>query len=220
VSLELDLTDTEISTVGTTTKQTIAKIEGGEDAVFSFSILADPEAQSGVVRVPLTITFTATDGEEIVQSETTGILVHSNPEVSVLLDRVSRSADGKEVAVLLRVVNKGLSQIKFAEIEVQDTDGYDVGSGRRSAYVGNIDSDDFQTAEFSVVPKGDTFELKANLKYSDALNKAYDVPVTIEVNAPPASGSSGASKLIWIAVAIVVVGGIFLWRRRSKKERR
>lgn len=220
VSLELDLDGTELSTLGTTTKQTVARIEGSGEATFRFRLVADPEAQSGVVRVPLTFRFTATDGTAVEQTETTGVLVHAAPELSVLVDRVTRSADGNEATILIRVVNKGLSQIKFAEITAQEGDGYTLGSGRRSAYVGNIDSDDFQTAEFTIVPDADAATFRGTLSYSDALNSPTTMPIEASFALPPKAGS-GPGGFTFVLIVLVLVGGFVLWRRsRAKKDTR
>ena len=220
VSLELDLADTTLSTLGTTTKQTVSRIDGTSDATFRFRLVADPEAQSGVVRVPLTFSFTTTDGTAIEQTETTGVLVHAAPDISVLVDRVTRSADGNEATVLVRVVNKGLSQIKFAEIIAQNGDGYTLGSGRRAAYVGNIDSDDFQTAEFTIVPTQDDAAFRGTLTYSDALNTPVSMPVEAQFSLPPKANGRSSTWIV-IVVIVLVVGGIILWRRsKPKKDRR
>lgn len=219
VSLALDLEGTSLSTLGTTTKQTVARIDGTSSATFTFQLVADPEAQSGVVRVPLTFTFMTTDGTEIEQTETTGVLVHAAPDISVIVDRVTRSADSKEATVLVRVVNKGLSQIKFAELTAQDGEGYTLGSGRRSAYVGNIDSDDFQTAEFIVVPTEDNAVFRATLAYSDALNTPVSTAVEAQFALPPkANGGPGVGTII--VLVLVVIGGIYLWRRNRAKNKR
>ncbi len=217
VTVSLDLADTDLATIGTTTKQTLPRIEGGAQTTFRFQLVADPEAQSGIARIPLTFTFMNADGTEVTQTETVGILVHAKPDVTVLIDRVTRSADEKELIVLTRIINKGLSQVKFAEVSVAAADGYTV-SGRTEVYVGNIDSDDFQTAEFTIKPTGETAALKGTLTYRDALNQPYSVPVQLSVVAPAKASSGGSGIIVVIVVAVLVVIGFVVFRRSRKKK--
>jgi hypothetical protein len=215
LTLALDLTNTDLATVGTTNRQILSTLDGGETATFRFELIANPEKQSGITTVPLTFTFANTEGKTITQSEKAGIIVHALPAVSVIVDRVTPLANSKDVTALVRVVNKGLSQIKFAEVTLENGDGYALSTGRRVAYVGNIDSDDFQTAEFVLTPRAAQGTLRGTLTYSDALN----MPRTLAVEAPvtfPISGRGGAKPLVWVVLVVLVIGGVIFWRRRAK----
>jgi hypothetical protein len=216
VTVSLDLTDTDLSTVGTTSKQTLARLDGNSETSFRFTLLPDPEAQSGVVRLPLTFTFLSTAGETITQTESAGVIVHAAPEVSVLVDRVTRDTTTNAADVLVRVVNKGLSQVKFAELTITDGENYDIVDGRDVVYVGNIDSDDFQTAEYSIASSSEMVTLTGVLTYRDALNQPFSVPVQVTVDMPAAT-NGGASPLVWVVLIVLVIGGVIIWRRRKKK---
>lgn len=216
VSISLDLDGTGLATVGTTSAQTLARLSGNSQQTVRFMLLAEPEAQSGVISVPVTFTFLSAAGTSVTQTETVGIVVHAPPEVTVLVDRVTRDTQTKELEVLMRVVNKGLSQIKFAELTLASSDEYTIANGRDVVYVGNIDSDDFQTAEYTLSDVSGQTTLRGTLTYRDALNEQFSVPVSVTMNAPPAA-SGGLSPLVWVVLIVLVIGGVIAWRRRKKK---
>ena len=218
VTVSINLADTSLATLGTTTKQIISRIDGGAESTFRFQLIADPEAQSGIVRIPLTFTFMNAEGTEVTQTESVGVVVHAAPDVSVLVDRVTASETGKDTVVLVRVINKGLSQIKFAELTLTSEEGYTL-VGRDTVYVGNIDSDDFQTAEFIVLASGTSATLKGTLTYRDALNEQYTEPVQMSLAVPVAAKGGSSLVIVLIVIAVVLVVGIIIYRKRSKKQK-
>lgn len=217
VTLSMNLADSVFAPVGSSTQQKIASLDGGEKHTFSFEVVTAPDAASSVYKIPLQLNFTTTSGVRLGQQETIGLIVHAEPELAVVVDEAELYDSSAEGTVLLRLVNKGLSEVKFVEITVLDGEGYEIGGNARTLYLGNIDSDDFETAEFAVEPTADEFSLNMNLNYRDSLNNRYNS--TVQVPLRTTENPEGGSNTWLLAIlAIAVIAGI-LWWRRSRKRR-
>lgn len=217
ITTSLTLDSSVLVPVDGTNQLRLDSIDGGKQATFSFPVIVQPDAASSVYTVPVTLSYTTTNGTTISQQQSIGVIVRAAPQLSVIVDTadVSKDTDG---TVLLRLVNKGLSQIKFTQITLEPGSGYDIASNAAAIYVGNINTDDFETAEFAIKPTADSFNLNLNVQYSDALNKEYNETVHLPIMTQTAQGK-GMSPLSIVLLIVVVLGGFFFWRRSRAKKR-
>lgn len=216
-TLSLGLDGTVFSPIGGATQQTLSSIAGGGVATYTFTIAADPKADSSIYRIPVSLNFTTNTGSQASEQDSIGVVVAAAPQVSLLVDQANVYSDGKEGTIVLKLVNKGLSQIKFAEVSLNDGTGYNVTSNSRTVYLGNIDSDDFQTAEYTLKPTATSFNLAATVTYSDALNAPYTQQVSLPITTQANPNKKSPVGII-VVVVIVLAIGIWWWRRSRKKR--
>jgi hypothetical protein len=218
LTVTLDLSNSVFAPLGSTNQQKIGRLEGGGEHTFTFTLIPEPDALSSVYRIPVNFTFSTNNGTRFVQQETIGIVVRATPELGVMLDETSLVEGDKQGTVTIRLVNKGLSEVKFTSVSVQPSEGYSV-SGSDTVYVGNIDSDDFETAEFTLKPTADTFTVQTQVQYRDALNNEYTQTFNVPVSAAEPEAKGMPTWLIVLIVIAVVLGAIILWRRMRGKKR-
>ena len=114
------------------------------------------------------------------------------------------------------------SNIKFLTARLQQTDEYVIVNSPES-YIGKVDSDDYETAEFqlSLTKKADdTVELPVVMDYRDGNNKAYSkgVSLTLVRHTPAELGTKSGGLGITIVVLLVIgAAGWFAWKRRKKR---
>ncbi len=218
LAVTLDLDGSVFAPIGSTNQQKIARLDGSELHTFRFRILTEPNAASSVYRIPVAFNYTQSDGTHQSQQQVIGLVVKADPELAVVVDQTNLYKGEGEGTVLVRLINKGLSQIKFAQADLLPADGYTIGGSSAVAYVGNIDSDDYETAEYTIEPSADSFTLKLKVTYRDALNNPYeellDVPVSVQ---PSQKGNS--LWPIYVLVLVVVLVGVWIWRRNTKSKR-
>jgi predicted PurR-regulated permease PerM len=122
-------------------------------------------------------------------------------------------------------VNKGLTGIKFVNINLKDSEDYDILSPKE-VYIGSVDSDDYETAEFKVYVKGfedSTLKLPLAMEYMDANNNPYQKDLELEFtvySAKKLGASSGSSLGTIIFILIILVIAYFIYRRWEKKKRK
>jgi len=220
VKVTLDLTGLSLTTVGGSTSKTIAQIGADETTTFSFSLLAYPEATAQATRVPVTLTYQDEQGNEQNQSESVGLVIGSAPELRVYLESTTLTKESPQGEIVVKFVNRGLSEIKLLEMELVSNDAVGTVAESPVVYVGNIDSDDYESADLTVKATEDEFILPLRVKYRDALNKEYtdeiNLPVTLQSKN---SHSSFPSWMVWLLIIVLAAAAVWYWRFRSKKRK-
>ena len=99
---------------------------------------------------------------------------------------------------------------------------------QKEVYIGNIDSDDYETIEFTlnVKSKDEVVKLPLELIYMDSTNKEFTQTKSISLRMFSKSDAQKVGmvekKSIGFTIVILIVavglGGYFWWRRKKKKE--
>ena len=120
-----------------------------------------------------------------------------------------------------------MSDIKFAYLSVSDIVGIRFIS-EKEQYIGDIDSDDFDSVEFKIYFKGDapsTINLPLNVRYKDSLNKQYaeEFSLPLRVYTKEQAIQLGLLKksniTTYVGVVIVLIIVWFVYRRIKKRRR-
>ncbi len=222
VDVALDLTDLSIVPTTSSDSKTISRLLGGQETTFSFDLITYPDATARAYRIPITLSYDDEQGNAKSQEETVGIIVGTKPELLVYFDSVDMSPENREGEVVIQFVNKGLAEIKLLEMEVLENDNVYVTTESEIIYVGNIDADDYESAEVGLHVNGQETKVPIRIKYRDALNREYEETHELVVRVPKANGNGGTSVWIWVILLILIAGGVWYWRKRKsgKKGRR
>ena len=228
IKARLELGGLPFIPLGSTNEKSIYKIGSRESYEFGFEILANPDAASGVYQVPLKIAYSDELGKTYLKNSTIGLIVGAKPDLSITLDTTEVYENKKSGDIVIKVVNKGVTDIKFANVRLMASKDYRILSNDED-YLGNIDSDDYETAEFKIYvenKKDKKIILPISIEYMDANNNEYKTEMNIEM---PLYSTSEAKRFglvngngtvgFFIAV-LIVVAGLFAYRRwkRSRKK--
>jgi len=195
-----------------------------------FELSAFESAKSGEYQIPIQISYPNPDNPEKIKtiSASANIKVSSEPEVDIDLGD-NYLIEGQEGKINVNVINKGIADIKFLEVILDSVSKANLISSNR-VYIGDLDSNDFDTVEFSITPKpgvtGSTnADFKITLVYKDIFNKEYtksfDEPVKIYSRAEATSlGLITKSNTLTYIIVIIVVVVIYIVYRRIKKRRK
>lgn len=220
IKLNLNLADTTTTTypfipLGTATQQRISKLDPGESSEFIYTIQPYPDAISKLYKIPITLTYSDVSDTAFTKTDLVGIVVNSKPELVVSVDDY-RMDD----TLILKVTNKGLSDVKFLTIYLEG-EGYDLISQSGSYYVGELQSDDFDTTDFLVHFQEDQIQFPVKLTYRDANNNEYEqtIELTLKNHSLNGNGQGSSSGTIIIIVIVVVVAGFIVWRVAKKRRK-
>ncbi|MBR9692946.1 hypothetical protein GOV07_03390 [Candidatus Woesearchaeota archaeon] len=222
LEVKLDLSAVSLAPSGGSDSITIATRSGNKKGVVPFGVVAYPDAESGTYRIPITLTYEDEQGNEKVQEETIGIQIGSEPELLVYIEQNGLSKDTMSGTVVVKFVNKGLSEIKLLEMEVIENDDVEVLSESSLIYVGNIDEDDYESADIALKISKSPTTLPIRIAYRDALNTPYEEVIELELDATNGNGKHGSSTWMWIVIVVVIGGAFWWWRKRknAKKSRK
>ena len=229
VKARLELGGLPFATLGSTNEKSIYKIDAKGNYEFDFKILANPEAKSRVYQVPLKIAYSDDLGKSYSRNGTIGIIIGAKPDLSVTLDSygIFESVDSGQIVV--KVVNKGVIDVKFMNVKLMPGDDYTILSNDES-YLGNIDSDDYETADFKIFIKKSNKKqavLPLVLEYKDANNNNFKDNVKLPLKIYSTAEAKklglikGDGKTGFVVIIVVIVLGLIFyrrWRKAGKKK--
>ena len=215
VSTRLQLEDTPFVPTTTASRQRVGDLQIGQQETIEYQLTAQPDAQAGIYRVPITLSFLDRNGNSIDLHDTIGLSITTEQITTANVDNVQRTNNGAEISV--RIVNKGLSEIKFLEATVQEQEGYSIREQERQTYLGNVASDDWQTMRFEVISGQEQVEIPLSYSFKDSFNQEHQREQTLIVTLPEPE-QSGLGVVGIVLVLAVIAGGYWLYKRRRAKK--
>lgn len=223
-------------TVGTTTSQIpiaplggslerrAPELAGGQLFRVAYSIIVKPDAASDVYHLPITVTFDDESGNNFTKFDQVGLVVSAKAKLDAYIDSVEVFTDQPVGTLTLRFVNSGLSKIKLLTAHLGEDASFDLRSTSSSVYIGNIDSDDYETATVAVKAHGDRIRLPLRLEYLDALNAPYDDEAVLEVPLLTLDDAGlkerNTAGLVIGLIAVAIVAWIVVRRIRRHQRRK
>lgn len=224
VKAKLDLDGLPFAPIGSTDEITLDHLRRGEEARLTFRLIALPNAQSEVHKVPLQISFFDNTGVETIRTNNIGIIVDEQPDYTVSLEDSKIVLPNQKGDLILSVSNRGIAELKFVTIEMLPAQGFSILSSPR-IYLGNLESDDFETAQFTVYPEtSGELSVPFQIEYKDSYNRPHkdrlQIPVKVYTSSEAKKYGLVAKKSYWpiIIVIILVVLALLWWRRKKKKK--
>jgi LPXTG-motif cell wall-anchored protein len=197
-------------------------INTGDEEVFSFNLMTYGDAESKIYKIPMVITFKDESGTEYAKNEVLGIVVGAKPKLSIEVGESTLKTQNGFGKVSLKIVNKGVTNVRFLSASLAQSKDYEQTTALNGIYIGNIDSNDYETVDFQLKPLKKDISLKVNLEYSDANNKPYteSFDVLVPVN-ESASGQKSSSPWLFVLV-LVIIGGIifFFWKKKRRSHKK
>jgi len=223
IILALDLTNIPFAPESVT-EERIASINERASSQTSFNLIVLSSASIQVYKIPLTITYEDSYGHTYSREDFISIDVFEKPSIDVIVDKDSL-IQNMASKFDIKVLNKGLGKVSFVEVTILPSSDYDI-NGQDSQYIGDVESDDYSSVEFNIVPKKENFDILVQLDYRDANNQKYSETRTVPIEAYTLQeaqrlGILPAFPWFVILVILVVIALIifFIVRRRNKKKR-
>ena len=221
VDVTLDTTELDFfSLLGTGNTKRIDFLEPKESKEINFKIMTDSNAAIKVYNIPLKINYRDNKNRDYEISSKAGIKMNAEPDLTMMMDSseiFSKKTAGK---VRAKIVNKGIVDVKYITLKIVKTPDYNILSPSNVAYIGNLDNDDFDSAEFIIKPLVDEPILKFMLEFKDPYNKDYvqEYSLPLRIVSKSELGET-KSKLPLFILLILIIGGIYWYVRRRKKRK-
>ena len=223
VSVALNLDDVPFTSVGSSEKS-LDDLDEDDDDSGTFTLRASTDITPGDYNIPYVVKYTNAEDSNATQEEKTGsfglrVSAKTNIDFSV---ETKDNIVGKQGRISLKIVNKGLGEVKFVSVKVS-TQGYELISSD-NVYVGTIDSDDSDTASFDVVFKSKSATLSAIVSYKDFDNNAKTQTINLPVNVYSVEKALELGLIQKPNYTVYfVVGGVliiwFVWRKIKKRRK-
>jgi len=176
ISVKLNFSDTvPIAPYKTTAERQIKEIKADTSEIVSFQVIALPEAEPNVYRIPLTLIFDDALGNEYKRQDYAGIIIASAPDYDLTIEDSTLIA-GMPGEITVSLSNIGPANIRYLILEVLPSKEYNILNPPRT-YLGNLEPDDYETSDFDFYPKkSGNINIKVRLEYKDDLNR----PITTD----------------------------------------
>jgi hypothetical protein len=227
VTVSIDLKSAEIPLVpdGEMASKRIKMLKSGETNTITFNIKADPKAKSQLYKVPITLKYYDILKNSFTKSDVLGIEIGSKPSLMVSLEKSEVYAPDSTGNIIIDIVNKGETDMKFLSITFLDSSDYTILEGQEQ-YIGNLDSDDFDTAtlKLHLSKNSSSFKVPIVLEYKDALGNSYkenrevEIPIYSKIQALQFGLEKKSNTLGTIIVIVVVVLGFFTYKIFKRKK--
>ena len=191
--VKLNLDQLPFAPIGTSNEKVISSVAPGEKVKLNFDLAPHDTAKSGTYKASLSLDFIDDSGKNYSRSSNVGLIVYDQPEFKLALKNTAVYTPDSAGEIVLSVSNIGPSEIKFMTMELLDTAQYQVISPP-IAYLGNLEADDFETAEFEIKTSKSSpaaANLKVKLTYKDSRNKEITTEETVKL---PIYSSRDAEK--------------------------
>jgi len=206
----------------------IDSINEDDNEKANFDLIASSDVISGTYTIPVTVSYTYTDSDGV-QNESLGVIsviVNAKPKIDVSSEG-SVLIKGTKGKISIKVINSGLGDSKFLSISLNQVAGLRI-TDSNNVYIGNIDSNDFDTADFNVFVNADapsSINLPVELTYTDSRNnqitenkiisiKIYTIKEATDL------GLISKNNTFLIIISVIGVLILFLIYRRIRKKNR
>lgn len=221
IEVKMDLSEVPIASSGTTS-QAVTAIEKSSTESVSFNLNIGETAENGVYKIPITVSYENEAGTEFTRETTVGVVVGGESDLQAGLNGVETElTPGATGTVTFRLVNRGRGSADFVKLNLEDTESFEVLSPN-SVYLGDMDSDDYQTADFQIHVSSDAENVSApvEVSYKDidgerTSTQMVEVPVYTQNQLEKYGMASGGSSLPLVVVVILIAGGVYYWRKRG-----
>lgn len=223
VSIILDLANLPFAPYESSNMFSFDEIDEDDTKHVGFNIIAFSDATAGTYKIPAKISYTLNNERK----ETSGIIsliVYASPKLDILAeDSLVRGRTGN---LRIKIINSGLGDAKFFNLKIENARGIKI-IGETSAYIGNLESDDFDTAEFKVEISDNVgiISLPLELTYLDSRNKQITEEKTLNLKAYTEDeairlGIIEKSRVGLYAFLIILLVVLYLVYRYLRKRRK
>jgi len=219
LSLELNLAKENLpfAPSGSSATKTIRFIESNQISTFKFNLMTFSNAEIKAYQIPIKLSFYDTNNNLVQKEDIIGVLVSADTDLRFFIDSSELYEESKMGLVTLNVVNRGLIGVKLFDAYLKDTEDYEVISNNQ-VYVGRIDSDDFERADFTIKRKTNTnpINFEFEFQYKDANNNLVKEEATIVSQIYPAPKNGKGT--IWIILIVVAIIGFIIYKKVKKRR--
>jgi len=214
IDVKLDFSDVPFAPYNSIGEQKLRRLDPADTQELTFNIVALPTAEGGIYKVPISISYTDNLGTAHSINDMISIEINSMPDFYLTVDSSALTSSSRTGDITLKITNKGLTNIKFMNLKILSSKQLKIISAD-TVYVGSIDSDDSQTADFKITAKSSNLIIPVEMDYRDANNNLYTTQANVTYILPSAA-EAGQSGVNWLVILIIIALVVFAFIKRHK----
>jgi len=213
----------EIALINDFSRRKIARLDSGESKEITFKIIVLPNINEGVYKPEIIIDYVNRVGEERKDLGEIGLAVKASPKIFAKVDSTEIHSKNRIGEVTITFINNDIANLKFLTIELLESEDYKIINSNKE-YVGDLDSDDFESVGFrlSIKSKKDKINLPLKISYTDALNnkKIENIETSLTIYSAKELGIDSGGNTVGIISILVLAGILFYVYKKYKKKKK
>ncbi|NMC75832.1 MAG: hypothetical protein GYA60_00830 [Candidatus Methanofastidiosa archaeon] len=222
MKVSLDTKDGEIVPVSSSLTKTFQDVKTGEYVVASYDISVGKNVIPKNHLMNLTLSFQDNLGVTYTQNEVLGLKITGQPQLELgrRTTDPTRIVQNQPFVLTLKIENIGTTDADNVKLKIESPF-----TGDSEAYLGKIPKDDYANGVFALNSGMNSEEVKCKLiiTYNDEQGpKSAEKEFFISVNATPkpTGGQVVASLIVPIGILAVIIGGVYLYRKRRNSKKK
>ena len=202
-----------------TTEKFVGDLDNDDSDSASFKLIADSDAEAGVYKIPVQISYKINNS---FQTKISFISISINAKPQLELSSDSILIVGQKNKLQIQVTNKGLAKAKFLEVQL-NAGSYDILSSNK-VYIGDLNSNDYDSASFDVFLNNNLQVIPVSLSYTDFANNQYSESQTLVVKSYTQKQAqelgliTRSNTMTYVIVVIVLIIIYLIYRRLRKRK--
>jgi len=227
VAISLDLTYVPFAPYKSGADKIIEKLDEGDEEDITFELIALTDSEAGTYKIPVVMTYSPNNQTApIVKTSFIGLTINAEPNLQ--LSYQGDLIKGSKNQLKIEITNIGLTEVKFLNVQVADTSGIRILSSDK-VYIGDIESDDFDNAEFDIFIEedaGSLITIPILMTYRDSANNLESETINLEVivytkdEAIELGIIKKSNAAIYLGVIVVLIVVYILYRNAKKYLRK
>jgi len=219
VSVSLDLSSVPFSPE-TSSESFIEEIRESKTKYAEFDLIADADAEAGSYKVPITLSYKIGD---VASQRTAFISIVINAKPNLIVTSETNLITGQNNKLDIKITNTGLAKAKFLSIALDTSTAYKILSPN-SVYIGDLASDEFDTASFDVLINANQISIPVTVTYKDMSNNDYTekIEVPIKSYSKEQAVSLGLVKksnlIVYAGIVVTIILVIIIYRKIKKRK--
>ncbi len=197
----------------TSTVKRLATLLPGRSSTIQYSFIVDPEADSGLYKLPINISYLDEAGAKHSFNEQATFIIASKPILTTTFEGITIKKQGIEP--IISISNKGLEPVKRLSVKILSIEGAKLIMPLGEIYIGNIDPDDDASFKPLIKPIGKNIKLNLKYTYLDSLNNKYEENATVSFSYEPQTNKTW----LFVFIILVIIVAIYFYNRRKKKKK-
>ncbi len=226
IKFKLDMSGSSIpiAPYQSSSERIISQLNSNFQQTMTFTVIAKPDAASGLYKVPINISYNDEKGTSYTQTDVLAIVIGERPKLNAYIKKSTVQQAGKNGKVTLEIANSGNTNMKFLELTLLPSEDYKLITPSSYFYLGDVDSDDTESEEIEIYVNEDVKQLKLPIKlnYADANNQPFQQQFDLELQLYSTSELekfgviSKSNAWVYVVAVILVLLGVLLYQRYRK----
>ncbi|MFC1648135.1 COG1361 S-layer family protein [Nanoarchaeota archaeon] len=207
--------------VGAPNQKTIQNIEGKEIVEAEFDIMALPDISPDVYAIPVYMSYNDEDNNPFHVRVDIPIVVNMEPELYLEMKSTTLRTPDFAGNIVLSVANRGLSELRYVTLELEDDESIQVLTAPESVYLGALGQGDSKEANFTIIAHDKNITIPVKVKYRDSFNQEHEEVRNINfyiINKNYYRDLPYEMWLAWLILGIVILVLTIFYVKHMKKE--